>query len=58
MVHFLEVLPGDAQGLQDPVQGLFEIIPPVLALSHAVGEVVEHFMVRPALAHLDDLPPG
>jgi hypothetical protein len=57
-VVLLELLPRQAHGLEDVVQPAFEGVPPVLPLPHAMGEVVQHLVVRPALADLHDLPAG
>src|SRR3990172_1931661 len=49
VVHLLEILPGDAHGMEDIIEGLLEVVPPVLALADPVGEVVDHLVVRAAL---------
>ena len=40
-----QIVPGDVHRMEDIIEGLLEVVPPVLALADPVGEVVEHFMV-------------
>ena len=56
-VFLLELLPGDAQGLQDVIQAALEGVPPVLALADAMGEVAPRSVPKATVTRMAGNPP-